>query len=611
MSYQPIQDYGVVGDLQTVALVGRDGSIDWFCFPQFDSPSLFGALLDHNKGGTFRVHPIETEDLEYKQLYWPDTNILITRFLSCDGVGEVIDYMPVGAAHSDKSSRGLIRQIKGVRGRMKFQVKCSPAFDYGRHSHSVEITEGGAKFLSPDLTLVLIGRPAMNTDGTSVFSEFELAEGECATFELRALESPSSSIRAMSEAESVQLFSRTVDYWRKWIAKCSYKGRWREVVHRSALVLKLLVYEPTGAIVAAPTTSLPEAIGADRNWDYRYTWIRDAAFTIYSLLRIGFTEEATKFMQWLEARCKEMEPDGSLQIMYRIDGGHNVKEEILDHLEGYRNSSPVRIGNDAAKQLQLDIFGELMDSVYLYNKYGTPISYELWTYLRRLTNWVCENWCRTDEAIWEVRSGRQHFIYSRLMCWVAVDRALRLADKRSFPADRERWIKVRDQIYEEIQEKGWSSNRQAFIQHYGSESLDASLLLMPLVFFMSHTDPRMLSTIDAINRPSRERGLVSDGLVFRYNTEETPDGLKGQEGTFNMCSFWLVEALTRAGEIDKQRLQDARLMFERMLGYANHLGLYAEQTGPRGEALGNFPQAFTHLALISAAFNLDRSLGKA
>jgi GH15 family glucan-1,4-alpha-glucosidase len=295
--------------------------------------------------------------------------------------------------------------------------------------------------------------------------------------------------------------------------------------------------------------------------------------------------------------------------MYGIDGRHTLTEEILDHLEGYKGSRPVRVGNGAYNQLQLDIYGALMDSVYLFNKYGNPISYDLWTNLRQLINWVCDNWQRKDEGVWEVRGGQQHFVYSKLMCWVAIDRGIRLADKRSFPADRDRWLKIRDQIYEDIMAKGWSPKRQAFVQHYGSESLDAANLIMPLVFFLSPTDPRMLNTLDATNVPPDKRGLVSNSLVYRYNVEETADGLSGEEGTFNICTFWLVEALTRAGRSDRTRLEEARLMFEQMLGYANHLGLYAEETGPSGEALGNFPQAFTHLALISAAFNLDRALG--
>lgn len=347
-----------------------------------------------------------------------------------------------------------------------------------------------------------------------------------------------------------------------------------------------------------------------RNWDYRYTWIRDAAFTLYGLLRIGFTEEAEGFMRWLDARAGEVEADGSLQIVYGIDGRHDLKEQTLDHLTGYRDSRPVRIGNGAYNQLQLDIYGELLDALYLYNKYVMPIGYDVWTRIRRRLNWLCDNWQRPDEGMWEVRGGQRHFVSSKLMCWVAMDRGLRLAQKRSFPADRPRWLQVRDQIYEEVMAKGWSEQRHAFKQHYDSDSLDASNLLMPLVFFLSPNDPRMLGTLNAINRSPTDGGLVSDGLVYRYDSATGVDGLHGGEGTFNMCTFWLVEALTRAGRVDRTKLVEARLLFERMLGYANHVGLYAEEIGGSGEALGNFPQAFTHLSLISAAFNLDRALGQ-
>jgi GH15 family glucan-1,4-alpha-glucosidase len=604
MAYQPIENYGIIGDLHSVALVGMDGSIDWLCLPHFDSPSVFAAILDDEKGGRFKIAPVSGGGTR-KQLYWPDTNILVTRFFTSDGVAEVTDYMPVGASANGHRRTQVIRQVEVVRGEMEFRMECSPAFNYARDEHETEIVPGGATFRSAQLGLGLATEVPLRLQGRGVVAEFALREEQMGVFALREMRPGENRGSSLTEREEDELFMQTVAYWRRWLSKCTYTGRWREMVHRSALTLKLLTFEPTGAIVAAPTTSLPEGIGGERNWDYRYTWIRDAAFTLYGLLRIGFTEEADAFMGWLEERCYEPKPDGLLQLMYGIDGRTELTEETLEHLDGYRGSRPVRIGNGAYDQLQLDIYGELMDAVYLYNKYGEPIWYELWTHLRSLIDWVCENWRREDEGIWEVRSGRQHSVYSKLMCWVALDRALRLADKRSFPAERERWLKVRDEIYEEIMERGWSPQRKAFVQAYDSDTLDASSLIMPLVFFVAPKGPRMLSTLDAINRPPKYDGLVSNGLVFRYDVQKSADGLMGEEGTFNLCTFWLVEALTRAG-----RLEEARLIFEQMLGYANHLGLYAEEIGPSGEALGNFPQAFTHLTLISAAFNLDRALGK-
>ena len=602
MAYQPIENYGIIGDLHSVALVGMDGSIDWLCLPSFDSPSVFAAILDDENGGRFKIAPT-SDNVTPKQLYWPDTNVLITRFFTPEGVAEVTDYMPIHVSMNGHGGHQLIRRIKVVRGEMNFRMECSPAFNYARDDHKTEITEGGAFFRSGQVSLGLATDVTLQAEGNRAVAEFSLREEQMAVFVLREIEAGADRGFSLSEREEEELFAQTVEYWRRWLSQCTYTGRWREMVQRSALTLKLLTYEPTGAIVAAPTTSLPEGVGGERNWDYRYTWIRDAAFTLYGLLRIGFTEEAEGFMGWLEDRCYEPKSDGLLQLMYGIDGRTDLTEETLDYLEGYRGSRPVRIGNGAYDQLQLDIYGELMDAVYLYNKYGDPIWYELWTHLRALIDWVCDNWQRKDEGIWEVRSGQQHSVYSKLMCWVALDRALRLADKRSFPADRERWLKVRDEIYEEIMEKGWSPERKAFVQSYGGDTLDASSLIMPLVFFVAPKGPRMLSTLDAINRPPKDDGLVSNGLVFRYDVQKSADGLMGEEGTFNLCTFWLVEALTRAG-----RLEEARLIFEQMLGYANHLGLYAEEIGPSGEALGNFPQAFTHLALISAAFNLDRAL---
>jgi GH15 family glucan-1,4-alpha-glucosidase len=613
MPYQPIEDYGIIGNLRTAALIGKNGSIDWFCFPHFDSPSVFGAILDQNKGGYFRISPTEQETSR-KQVYWPDTNILITRFLAADGVGEIIDYMPLSASGPLITSKdappypGLIRRVRVVRGAMQFRLECVPAFNYGRDGHTTEIVPEGAHFGSPELRLGLGSSVPLAQFGTGVSAEFSLNEGQSQSFQFRELKPDEREQIGLPEQLSDELFHDTIHYWRQWISKCTYRGRWRETVHRSALLLKLLTFAPTGAIVAAPTCSLPESLGGPRNWDYRYTWIRDAAFTVYSLLRIGFVDEATQFVAFLDARCHEMDPDGSLQTVYGIDGRHVLTEVTLDHWEGYKGSKPVRIGNAASQQLQLDIYGELMDSLYLYNKHATPISYELWTYLRRLTNWVCQHWQEKDEAIWEVRGGRRDFVYSKMMCWVAVDRALRLANKRSFPADWEAWTATRDQMYETVMQRGWNQQRGAFVQQLDGDALDASNLMMPLVFFVSPTDPRMLQTIDAINRAPRDGGLVSDGLVFRYDVDKTPDGLKGTEGTFNLCTFWLVEALTRASHSDPTRLRKARFLFEQILGYANHLGLYGEQIGHQGQALGNFPQALTHLALISAAFNLDRYL---
>ena len=608
MPYQPISDYGIIGDLHTVALVGKNGSIDWFCVPHFDSPSVFGAILDEGKGGRFQIAPCETK-FTTTQHYLPETNVLVTLFLSEEGVVEVTDFMPVNSANESDAAHVLIRRVNGVRGSMHLEMTCQPAFNYARDIHTTVIDSGGATFSSDGLKLGLRTPIELEATEGGASARFVIEEGQSTFFAVYERDGVESSAERLDGAGVERQFEATVAYWRQWISRSTYTGRWREMVHRSALVLKLLTFAPTGAIVAAPTTSLPEDLGGVRNWDYRYTWIRDAAFTVYGLIRIGFTDAAAEFIEWIEARCAEMNPDGSLQIMYSIDGAHELTEETLDHLEGYDGSKPVRIGNGAFGQLQLDIYGELMDAVYLYNKYGSPISYDFWKYLVRMTNWVTKNWQRTDEGIWEVRGGQRHFVYSKLMSWVAIDRALRLAEKRSFPAPRAEWLKVRDEIYQEIMEKGWNEEVGAFTQSYGGDHLDASNLMMPLVFFLSPTDPRALKTLDAIDRTPAKGGLVSNSLVYRYNPEHTSDGITGSEGTFNMCTFWLVEAMTRAGATDRKRLDRARLMFEQMLGYANHLGLYSEEIGPQGEALGNFPQAFTHLSLISAAYNLDKALG--
>jgi GH15 family glucan-1,4-alpha-glucosidase len=595
--YLPIAEHGIVGDLHTAALVGSDGTIDWFCPDRFDGPSVFGALLDRSGGGFYRIAPVDPLAAT-KQLYLPDTNVLITRFLSPEGVGEVQDFMPVGSG-----PQRLVRSVVGVRGALRFRLEVEPRFDYGRHEPQVTIEPGGVVFRAPGQALALGSPLGLEPTGAGARAEFEVAAGERRTFVLQAGDRPVS----LSAREAQRLGDETVMFWRRWLRQSSYQGRWREMVDRSALTLKLLTYEPSGAIVAAPTTSLPEEIGGRRNWDYRYAWLRDFAFSIFALSRLGFTAEATafnRFRRQISNAAAGRNEHSPLDVMYRIDGGGCLAEKELEHLEGYRASGPVRIGNSAATQLQLDVYGELFDSIYpaerqaLSGGGGELIAYDDWLGLARLIDWLCEHWQEPDEGIWETRGGRKRFTYSRLMSWVAVDRAIRIADRRGLPADLGGWTQTRNTIFAWIMDRGWSERRRAFVQADGADVLDASLLLMPLVRFIAPTDPRWLSTLDAIGRE-----LVTDSLVYRYDPAASPDGLDGAEGTFSMCSFWYVECLAFAG-----RLDEAQLAFEKMLTYANHLGLYSEQIGSSGELLGNFPQAFTHLALISAAIRLDRGL---
>ncbi|MGW0135087.1 glycoside hydrolase family 15 protein [Streptomyces sp. NPDC003299] len=606
--YPLIENHGLIGDLQTAALVTTDGSVDWFCAPRFDSPSVFGALLDKDKGGHCTIRPAHGT-YATKQLYLPDTAILVTRFMTEAGAGEVIDFMPVTGTSATSKHR-LVRMVHCVRGRMTFDIEVQPRFDYGRKDHRLHLSEHGAVFAQdggPALTVHPVREPEDERlvdllvdryDTLHLTLTLEAGQERGLVLEWGAEGPP----RVMRVAEYRELFHETVMFWRSWLRQSRYTGRWRETVERSAITLKLMTFAPTGAVVAAPTTALPEQLGGERNWDYRFTWIRDASFSVYALLGLGFTEEAAAFIRWLVARVKERAGrdgvTGPLNIMYAVDGSSDLQELALDHWEGYAGSAPVRIGNGAATQLQMDIYGEALDSVHFAHRHGLQVGHHGWNALLTNLDWLVDHWDQAGEGLWETRGGRQDFTYGRVMSWVAFDRALRLAESNGRPAGVARWRQARDDIYEQVMTKGWNEGRQAFVQHYGSDVLDSSLLRMATVGFITPEDPLWTSTLDAM-----EEDLVSDSLVYRYNPEASPDGLRGSEGTFSLCTFMYVDALARAGRTDK-----ARLVFEKMMGYANHLGLYSEEIDPTGRQLGNFPQAFTHLALIDAAITLDAAL---
>jgi GH15 family glucan-1,4-alpha-glucosidase len=501
--YPSISDHGLIGDLRTAALVATDGTVDFFCCPRFDSPSMFASFLDAERGGYFRIAPA-AESYVTKQLYLPSTAMLVTRFMTPDGVGEVVD-LRATVCLSEGQSGGVVLESMG-------------------------------------------GKP-----------------------------------RALRPGELDRLSEETAAFWKDWLHISTYTGRWREMVDRSAMTLKLLTYAPTGAPVAAATFGLPEQAGGERNWDYRFTWIRDGSMSMRALTGLGYLEEAAGFGLWMRDRVTEnkaSDGSGPLKIMYRVDGSSDLTEETLSNFEGWRGSRPVRIGNGAAGQLQQEI------------------PHAGWLALTRLIDWVAGNWDQPDEGIWETRSGRKDFTYGRLQCWVALDRAIRLAERHGRPANIAKWSTERDRLYNQIMDRGWSKKAKAFTQHYTTDVLDSSLLLMPVEGFVAGRDPMWLAALDAMDRE-----LVSDSLVYRYNPAASPDGLHGKEGTFSLCTFLYVYALTRAG-----RLDDAVLTFEKMHTYGNHLGLYSEEIGPTGEQLGNFPQAFAHLALINAAITLNHHL---
>ncbi|KAK4155511.1 Six-hairpin glycosidase-like protein [Chaetomidium leptoderma] len=653
--YLPIENYGLIGNMRTCALVGMDGSVDFMCWPEFDSPSVFCRLLDKDKGGYFSIHPAAHLSCTTKQQYLPSSNILQTRYIHEDGVVDVVDFFPrpksakvifkgpKQGAYREMTSvqeelkQWLVRRVECIRGRLQLDVEIFPAFDYATEPHTTAIVqEEGvphspqsktATFSSKNVQLQLdvsidrgedsdkrwpivrfkkVKKPDMLGEG--VVASIDICEGQAVSFVIRNDSSSHITENITSAIIDTQQHD-TQTYWYNWISKSKYKGRWREVVARSLMILKLMTYEPTGAIIAAPTFSIPEEIGGVRNWDYRFSWVRDSSFTIYILLRMGFTEEADAYMGFISERfLKSRISDGGLPIMFTIRGETDIPERELTHLDGYRGSKPVRIGNGAAFHQQFDIYGELMDAIYLYNKYGKPIHWDLWCTVRVMLDYVLTIMHEPDMSIWEVRNNKQNFTYSKIMLWVAFDRGLRLSEKRNFPCqNRAKWLEARDGLYEEIMEKAYNKEMKCFVQSYESKTmLDSSILIAPLVFFIAPNDPRFLNTMDRIMLPPDKGGLTSTGLVYRYDTEASEDGVGGREGAFSMCTFWLVEAMTRASVYEPKYLVRAINLFENMLSFSNHLMMFSEEISRSGEQLGNTPQAFSHLALISAAFNLDR-----
>ncbi|WP_406228679.1 glycoside hydrolase family 15 protein [Pseudomonas siliginis] len=585
--------HGIIGDMRSAALVNDKGSVDFFCWPEFDSPTIFCSLLDTPEAGIFQLAP-DLPDARREQIYLPDTNVLQTRWLSEHAVVEITDLLPIG---DDVDALPLLmRRVRVVSGSATFNLRCAVRHDYGRADTRAEMDEKDVTFhAAGQPSIRLASDQALQIDAQAAVAQFTLKHNETAAFMLGGSDDP-----RFAEGAGELCMERTLKYWRGWIGQSNYRGRWREIVNRSALALKLLTSRRHGAILAAATFGLPETPGGERNWDYRYTWIRDASFTVYAFMRLGFVDEANHYMQWLRGRVSDCcGKPMKLNILYAIDGQQELPETELTHLAGHGGAQPVRIGNGAYDQVQLDIFGELMDAVYLVNKYGDAISHEGWRHVGEVVDQVCENWQSEDVGIWEMRGETHHFLHSRLMCWVALDRAIRLASKRSLPAPFARWDDTRQAIYTDIWDNFWDEERGHFVQYKGGTALDGSMLLMPLVRFVSAKDPRWLSTLEAI-----EKTLVRDGMVYRYRNEDANiDGLSGTEGAFAACSFWYVECLARAGQVEK-----AHLEFEQLLRYANPLGLYAEEFDSHGRHLGNTPQALTHLALISAASFLDRKL---
>jgi GH15 family glucan-1,4-alpha-glucosidase len=590
--YLPIGDYGIIGDCRSVALVGVDGSIDWCSLPRFDSPSIFGRLLDQKRGGYWQIAPVG--DFSCRQEYADKTNLLRTIFQSAQGLAVVTDFMPVDEHDVKQHARPhrhprIVRMVTGLAGSVRMRMRVDARPNYGADPNPMIAEEGrlhgdaGGHHYCITGTRPIRGRTiefTVNPGDTHSFALTVNHEGQCG--------------HPMDDVERARALVRTTQqYWWQWINQCTYTGPYQSVVWRSALTLKLLTYAPTGALVAAPTTSLPEWVGGERNWDYRYTWVRDASFTLYALFELGFQQEATDFMQWVN----RLTIDRGLKILYNLDGHSAGDEQDLSHLEGYRKSRPVRVGNGAENQVQLDIFGELLDTVFIWAINGGKISRDLWRELRKIVDFACLRWEEPDAGLWEVRGENLKFTYSKVMCWVAVDRGLRLAERFKLPHNKELWESNRKLIHEAVLRHGWSKRLESFTQSFGSDQLDASALRLVQLGFLPLRDRRLRSTIDAI-----DAGLSSGPLVYRYHAAQTDDGFSSPEGSFIICAYWLADALALVGD-----LEQAQRRFERLLAFSTPLGLIAEEVDPNtGALLGNFPQAFSHLALISAAVNIER-----
>jgi GH15 family glucan-1,4-alpha-glucosidase len=598
--YPPIGDYALIGDMHTAALVSSAGSIDWACFPRFDSDAVFGRLLDWQLGGHFSLAPHDV--WKTTRRYLPNTNVLETTFVTENGRATMVDFMPVLAVTGPNhprdltSRRQIVRRLECVSGNIDFELTCMPRFDYGG-------IVPHASLLSPHLGLAHGGKDAISIFSTAPMEEDN--DGFVAHGRLSAGESLCTSItyeagqphyiEPLDEGELNGRLGETIKFWEDWASVCTYEGAYHDDVLRSALTLKALTYAPSGALIAAPTTSLPEVIGGVRNWDYRFTWLRDSTFALYALFILGYKEEALEFKRWMEWSTMGRARD--LQVMYGLTGERRLVEISLPQLEGYKMSRPVRIGNAAHSQFQLDIYGEILDSAHLFRRFGGEMDTEYWGYLRRVVEFILDHWREPDDGIWEARSERRQYTFSKVACWMGLDRAIKAATTLGLDGEVTKWKASREEIRAEILEKGYDADRGSFVQSYGSDLLDASALLFPLLGFMPTRDPRMTSTIRAI-----ERELTTpDGLVYRYRGMD--DGLGGREGTFLVCSFWLADNLTFLGEREK-----ATALFEKLLTYSNDLGLYSEQLDPlTHQQLGNFPQAFTHIGLINAAVQLSAS----